>query len=61
MLNDTSFRNLLLLQKMQAFIDSYPSANFTPSQKDAINKLCAVVWEIGRMVLKEEGAIITKL
>jgi hypothetical protein len=58
---DADFRHLLLKQKLQAYVQALNSASLDPALKDVFTKLTDALAELSRMVVKEEGFIVSQL
>jgi hypothetical protein len=61
MLNDAVFRILRLRQERNAFSQQLNTAGFTPAQKEALSRFLNAFDELARIVVKDEGAIVSKL
>jgi hypothetical protein len=61
MLNDASFRMLLLHLKSQDMVKAFKNTNFSQDQVTFIKALVQYVNEIARIVAKEEGELVAKL
>jgi hypothetical protein len=61
MISDASFRDLMMGQRYHTFLDSLGKASFTAAQEQAIKDLVRYINEIARMILKEEGILVSKL
>ncbi len=58
---DADFRHLLLKQKLQAYVQTLNNASLDPTLKDVFAKLTDALGELSRMVVKEEGFIVSQL
>jgi hypothetical protein len=58
---DADFRHLLLKQKLQAYVQALNNASLDPTLKDVFAKLTDALGELSRMVVKEEGFIVSQL
>ncbi len=61
MISDASFRDLMIDRRYHTFLDSFHSAGFTAAQEQAVKDLVRYINEIARMILKEEGILVSKL
>jgi hypothetical protein len=58
---DADFRRLLLKQKLQAYVQALNNASLDPALKDVFAKLTDALGELSRMVVKEEGFMVSQL